>query len=99
MPTNAKQRVDWINKQIEIRPWSKYQKNIAYYNKFYFRLGLEETYRIKCLKGKKYCYMLENIYRKKSTRKDEKIKACSNNNPFKTFSIFVIIRYNYCYYI
>ena len=28
--------------------------------------------------------MLENVYRKKSTRKDKKIKACSNNNPFKT---------------
>ena len=84
---------------MEIRPQSKYWKNIAYYNKFHFRLGLEETYRIKRLKGKKYRYMLENVYRKKSTRKDKKIKARSNNNPFKTFSVFIIIGYNYYRYI
>ena len=84
---------------MEIRPWSKHQKNTAHYNKFYFGLGLEETYRIKRLKGKKYRYTLENVYRKKSTRKDEKIKAYGDNNPFKTFSVFVIIRYNYRCYI
>ena len=70
-----------------------------YYNEFYFGLGLEETHRIKYLKGKKYCYTPKNVYRKKSTKKDQKIKAYSNNNPFKTFSVFVIIGYNYCCYI
>ena len=98
-PTNAKQRVDWINKQMEIRPRSKHWKNTAHYDEFHFGLGLEETHRIKRPKGKKYRYTPENVYRKKSTRKDEKIKACGDDDPFKTFSVFIVVGYNYRRYI
>ena len=68
-------------------------------DEFHFGLGPEETHSIKRLKGKKYCYTPENVYRKKSTRKDEKIKAYGDDDPFKTFSVFIVVGYNYRRYI
>ena len=78
---------------LEKRPYSIDYNNIVFYNKYYFSLGLEVTYRIKRRKGHYYCYLLQNIYRKVATRKDKKEKA-REKEYFKLFSIFIIIGKN-----
>jgi len=67
--------------------------NIAFYNEYYFSLGLEITYRIKRKRGRYYRYLPQNIYRKAATRKDKKEKAREKEH-FKLFSIFIVIRKN-----
>jgi hypothetical protein len=82
-----------VDISLEKRPHSIDYNNVAFYNKYYFSLGLEVTYRIKRRKGRYYRYLPQNVYRKVATRKNKKEKA-REKEYFKLFSIFIIIGKN-----
>jgi len=46
-----------MDTSLEKRPYSIDYNNIAFYNKYYFGLGLEITYRIKRKRGCYYRYL------------------------------------------
>jgi hypothetical protein len=97
-PRQAKERLDWTDVQLEVRPHSKDWEKVYFCDEFHFGLGPTVTKRIKRKRGSKYRYKPENVHRKKVTKKDTTAIAQAAN-PLKIFSIFVIIGPNYRRYI
>lgn len=91
----AHSRLVWIDNQLAIRPHSRDWFDVAFCDEFHFGLGPQTTKRIKRKQGRKYRYKPLNVNRKKVTQKDEKGKARGDNNPFESFSVFVVIGPNY----
>jgi hypothetical protein len=97
-PRQAKERLDWTDVQLEVRPHPKDWEKVYFCDEFHFYLGPTVTKRIKRKRGPKYRYKPENVHRKKVTKKDTTAVAQAAE-PLKIFSIFVIIGPNYRRYI
>ncbi|XTI85036.1 hypothetical protein V2W45_1181961, partial [Cenococcum geophilum] len=65
--------------------------NVAFCDKYYFGLGVEETYRIKRRSSNLYCYLPQNIYRKKGVTKKDKKEEAQEKKHLKLFNIFIVI--------
>ncbi|XTI89921.1 hypothetical protein V2W45_1199144, partial [Cenococcum geophilum] len=65
--------------------------NITFCNKYYFGLGVEETYRIKRRSSNFYHYLPQNVYRKKGVTKKDKKEKAREKKHLKLFNVFIII--------
>ncbi|XTI96028.1 hypothetical protein V2W45_1254194, partial [Cenococcum geophilum] len=87
----ADKRKNWYYLQLKERPHPKDWNNVAFYNKYYFSLGVEETYRIKRRSSNLYRYLPQNVYRKKGVTKKDKKEKAREKKHLKLFNVFVVI--------
>ncbi|OCK94950.1 uncharacterized protein K441DRAFT_718472, partial [Cenococcum geophilum 1.58] len=93
-PRQAKERLNWVDIQLDTRPHSKDFEDVVFSDEFHFGIGPQTTKKIKRRRGRKYRYTPENVHRKHVTTKDEKEKAREENH-LKLLNVFVAIGYNY----
>ena len=90
----TKNRLDWIDIQLPLRPYSKNWLDVAFCDEFHLGIGPQTIKHIKCRHGKEYRDKPWNVHKKKVTSKDTKAKV-REEQPLKLLNVFVVIGYNY----
>lgn len=92
--SQARARREHYTEQLQIRPHSENQKDVAFCDEFHLGIGPQVTRRVKRRRGKESREKVCSVHLKKTTSKDMKAKA-REDNQLPLLNVFVVIGYKY----